>query len=67
MVAAQKLRAGDLVQQTLKRSLAQLVVFCVNIRALGKARFRLNLRLNGVIKEGNFTDITDINTFTWFK
>jgi hypothetical protein len=67
MVAAQKLRAGELVQQTLKRSLAQFVVCRVNIRALDRTRFRLNLRLNGVIEEGNFTDITDIDTFTWFK
>jgi len=32
-----------------------------------RARFRLNLGLNGVIKEGNFTEITQIDTFTWFK
>jgi hypothetical protein len=66
-VPAQKLRASELVQQTLKRSLARFIVCRVNIRPLDRARLRLYLGLNRVIKEGNFTKITEIDTFTWFK
>jgi hypothetical protein len=39
----------------------------VNIRLLDSTRLRLSLGLNRVINKGNFTEITQIDTFTWFK